>query len=48
MLEPIANPIWVAIFYGEVPGIYAFAGGMVIIVTTSIWMIWQSRHPELQ
>lgn len=44
MLEPIANPIWVAIFYGEVPGIYAFAGGMVIIVTTSLWMIWQSRH----
>lgn len=44
MLEPIANPIWVAIFYGEVPGIYAFAGGMVIIVTTSLWMIWQNRH----
>ena len=48
MLEPIANPIWVAVFYGEVPGMFAFAGGTVIIVTTSLWMIWQSRHPELQ
>ena len=45
MLEPISNPIWVAVFYGEVPGMFALAGGVIIIVTTSVWMIWQSRHP---
>lgn len=46
MLEPLANPVWVAIFYGEVPGIYALIGGIVIIATTSIWCVIQSRTGE--
>ena len=31
MLEPLFNPVWVAIFIGEMPGIFALAGGVVII-----------------
>ena len=31
MLEPIANPIWVLLFLGERPSVYAIAGGIVVL-----------------
>jgi len=31
MLEPVANPIWVFLFLGERPGVYAIAGGAVVL-----------------
>lgn len=37
MLEPILNPIWVLIFYGEVPGFYALIGGIIVIAAVTIW-----------
>ena len=30
-LEPILNPVWVAIFYGELPSLIALAGAAVVI-----------------
>ncbi|WP_147819303.1 DMT family transporter [Salidesulfovibrio onnuriiensis] len=30
-LEPIFNPVWVALGYGEVPGPWAVAGGVVVV-----------------
>ena len=30
-LEPILNPIWVAMFYGEVPSTFAIVGGIVVV-----------------
>lgn len=30
-LEPILNPVWVAIFYGELPSVIALAGAAVVI-----------------
>ncbi len=30
-LEPILNPIWVAIWFGEKPGILAFIGGIIVL-----------------
>jgi drug/metabolite transporter (DMT)-like permease len=35
MLEPILNPIWVFIGYGESPGSWAFIGGLIIITAIS-------------
>jgi drug/metabolite transporter (DMT)-like permease len=32
MLEPIANPIWVLLFLGEKPSVYAIAGGVIVLV----------------
>lgn len=32
-LEPILSPLWVFIFFGEVPGVYAMIGGLIVIVT---------------
>jgi len=31
MVEPVLNPIWVFIGYGEVPSFYAIIGGIIII-----------------
>ncbi|MGQ9644276.1 MAG: DMT family transporter, partial [Ignavibacterium sp.] len=31
MLEPVLNPVWVFIGYGEVPSVYAIIGGLIII-----------------
>lgn len=31
MLEPIANPIWVFLVLGERPGVYAIAGGAIVL-----------------
>ncbi len=36
MLEPLFNPLWVAIGFGELPGIPALAGGLVIIAALVI------------
>src|SRR3954451_7760937 len=32
MLEPVANPIWVLLFLGEKPSLYAVIGGIVVLV----------------
>lgn len=39
MLEPLLNPVWVAIFIGEVPGPFALAGAVIIIATVSWWCV---------
>lgn len=31
LLEPIAAPVWVALLIGEVPSVYTFAGGALVI-----------------
>lgn len=37
VLEPLLNPIWVMLFDGEVPGTYALIGGLVVVITITIW-----------
>ena len=39
MLEPLLNPVWVFIFAGEIPGIFAFAGAVVIIAVVTWWCV---------
>ena len=43
-LEPVLNPIWVALFTGEVPGMFAVTGGVVIIVTVVSYNVWVEKH----
>lgn len=40
MLEPILNPLWVVIGYGEKPGVWSLAGGTIIIITLMIRLYW--------
>ena len=42
-LEPVLNPLWVALATGEKPGPYAFLGGLVIVATVVIYNIWQKK-----
>ena len=42
-LEPILNPIWVFLFVGEAPGRTALIGGAVVLVSVSLWCIWDAR-----
>lgn len=43
MLEPLFNPVWVAIFIGEMPGVFALIGGAVIICAVTWWCISENR-----
>lgn len=36
MVEPVLNPVWVFIGYGEAPGIFAITGGILILFTIGI------------
>jgi drug/metabolite transporter (DMT)-like permease len=44
MLEPILNPVWVFIGYGEKPGNCALIGGVLILVTLACRTIWIERE----
>lgn len=36
MLEPIFNPVWVALGYGEMPGMWAIIGGVIVISAVTL------------
>jgi len=38
-LEPLLNPVWVAIFYHEIPGIFSLIGAVIVIVTITLWSV---------
>jgi drug/metabolite transporter (DMT)-like permease len=40
MLEPLLNPVWVYIGYGEYPGHWAVVGGFVIIAALAFRIYW--------
>ena len=42
-LEPVLNPVWVFIGYGEQPTVYAILGGIIIITTITIRMYMTER-----
>jgi len=43
-LEPLLNPVWVAIFDGEMPGFLSLIGGGIVIATILIWCIWDAKR----
>ncbi len=42
-VEPLLNPVWVMIFDGETPGIFALIGGVVVIAAVTAWCIWDGK-----
>ncbi len=45
-VEPVLNPIWVALFYGEpITPLFAL-GGAIVLVSVTAYEIWNSRHPS--
>jgi drug/metabolite transporter (DMT)-like permease len=45
-IEPVFNPVWVALATSEKPGRYALIGGVVIVVTIVSYNIWAARNNE--
>lgn len=43
-MEPVLNPLWVALATGEMPGLFAAAGGIVIFVTVISYNVWVELH----
>ena len=43
-VEPLLNPVWVMIFDGETPGVYALIGGVIVIAAVTAWGVWDSRQ----
>ena len=39
-VEPLLNPVWVFIFDGEAPGLWALIGGGVVVATITIWCVY--------
>ena len=46
MIEPILNPIWVALIYGEVPGSRALIGAVLIIGAVIAYSIIDAKNPD--
>lgn len=45
-VEPLLNPVWVFIFDGEKPGIYALIGGIIVIVSVTVWCASDKKDKE--
>lgn len=45
-LEPLLNPVWVAIFDGEMPGALALVGGVIVIATIAVWYIYDDKKAK--
>lgn len=43
MLEPLLNPVWVALFGGELPSLLALGGGGVILASVTTLQIVEAR-----
>ncbi len=44
MLEPILNPVWVFLLYGEMPGEWAIVGGVIVLVTVASHGVATTRN----
>lgn len=47
-VEPLLNPVWVAIFDDEIPGALAILGGIVVIATVTIWCMVDKKSEAKQ
>jgi drug/metabolite transporter (DMT)-like permease len=43
MIEPVMNPVWVAIFIGELPSSRAIAGGCIIVLCVTLRTVLKVR-----
>ena len=48
MLEPVLNPIWVALFYGETMGVMSVVGTVILLGTAAVYSVMQIRKEQLQ
>jgi drug/metabolite transporter (DMT)-like permease len=44
MIEPVLNPVWVLIGYGETPSTYAIIGGVIIVSAIAFRTVMVEKH----
>ena len=44
--EPLLNPVWVLIFDGERPGVFALIGGVIVVVAMTLWCVFGQEKPD--
>jgi drug/metabolite transporter (DMT)-like permease len=44
MIEPVLNPVWVLIGYGETPSSFAIAGGVIIVSAIALRTVMVERR----
>lgn len=47
-VEPLLNPVWVFLFNGEKPGVFALLGAVVVITSITLWSIYGQEAPSAQ
>ncbi len=47
LLEPALNPVWTWLVHGEKPGLWAIAGGLIIILATGVHTWIESRPKKI-
>ncbi len=45
-LEPMLNPVWVFLFDGERPGLFALIGSVIVIGSITVWTVLGQRKEE--
>ena len=43
-VEPLLNPVWVAIFNGELPGAWALVGGCIVIAAVTALCVCDTKE----
>ena len=43
-VEPLLNPVWVMMFDGETPGIFALIGAVIVVVSITVWLIYGNKE----
>lgn len=46
-IEPLLNPVWVLLFDGEKPGIFALIGGVIVIASVTAWCALGNKDSEV-
>ncbi len=46
-VEPLLNPVWVFLFNGEKPGMFALIGAVVVIVSITVWSAFGQEKEQV-
>ena len=47
-LEPLLNPVWVFLFDGERPGLFALVGAVIVICSITVWTVFGQKKEETE
>ena len=46
VVEPLLNPVWVFLAMGELPSSWALVGGVIVLVTITLWCVWSAKEKQ--